>query len=338
MSIWPLLDRWEERKAVTADKLKPHEEMELGCALAFPECRQDISLEAFGEFSNKVRTKSNTFFSANEDSRIEYGRQGDIITFRSDVVTETETNNLVRARIYEAKGSRDAVIMVPHWNAGVWSYRRFSRCLAGQGLTTVEMTLPYQGARGRDGSAVADYFLSANLGRTIRSIKQAVLDTRRVIDWLYSNNYTRVAIVGVSIGSCVAGLVAAHDNRIRMSALLLTAGDFAEVVWTGRATEHIRAALSEVATLDQVRAVWSIISSGCFVKQLSRQDHKSLIISGQRDQVVRPYLTDRFVSGLKNAGGNYNWQILACGHYSMGLLPFNIITCRLVVGFLRNRD
>jgi dienelactone hydrolase len=338
MSIGWFLDRWEEGEAATADKLKPREEMELGCALAFPECRQVASLDLLGALSNEVRTKSNIFFSTNKSQPPAYNRRGDVVTFRSDVVTETEANNVVCARLYEAKGSRHAVIILPHWNAGVWSYHRFAGCLAWQGFTTVELTLPYHGTRGRGDSAVADYFLSANLGRTIRSVRQAVLDTRRVIDWLYSNNYQRVALVGVSLGSCVAGLVAAHDNRIDTSALLLTAGDFAEVVWTGRATEHIRAAFSEVATLDQVRAVWSIISIGHFVNQLARKHHKILIISGRRDQVVRPYLTDRFVSSLRDAGGDCDWRVLNCGHYSMAVLPFNIMTLGLVLGGLRNKD
>jgi hypothetical protein len=199
------------------------------------------------------------------------------------------------------------------------------------------MALPYHGLRARNGSSVSDHFLSANLGRTIRSVRQAVIDTRDVVTWLQQRGHDRVVLIGLSLGSCVAGLVAAHDARIACSALVLTAGDFAEVVWTGRATRHIRRGLESKMGLDGLGSVWSIISTGTFAEKLSRADYGTLIISGGRDAVVKPYLTQRFIDQLQARGAPVRWMRLGCGHYSLALPPFSIATFARLLLFFRDR-
>jgi hypothetical protein len=159
-----------------------------------------------------------------------------------------------------------------------------------------------------------------------------------VLDWLIEKGYQKLGLIGISLGSCIAGLVAAHDKRIQSSALLLTAGDFAEVIWTGRATRHIQEAASDAGIgLHELQQLWSIISTGRFARQLSRTDHKCLIISGNRDRVVPFYLTERFIEQLRSYHSRLDWYVLPCGHYSLGLFPFNVISFARLLCFL-NRE
>jgi hypothetical protein len=335
MWVGKLLDGYDEKQAAEDDDTKPFAPLVVGGSLVSAEINQGGSLTELAEWVERHKAKSAEFFTGEHNRIVDYTFKDDVLTFRSDIVTETELNDIVCARIYAAKNSRSAVIVLPHWNASAWDYHGFAKQLARLGLTTVELTLPYHGCRNRSDGVISDYFLSANVGRTILSVRQAVLDSRRVIDWLYQRKYEKVGLIGVSLGSCVAGLVAAHDIRISASALLLTAGDFTEVVWTGRATRHIRTALASGATLEQLQKVWSIISTGTFASELSRRTHRCLIISGNRDQVVLPYLTRRFVDQLRGAGGCYAWHGFGCGHYSLGLFPFNIMCFFKLVNFFR---
>jgi hypothetical protein len=228
------------------------------------------------------------------------------------------------------------VIVLPHWSAPTWAYQGLARHLSRVGLTAVEVALPYHGVRTREGALIADYFLSANLGRTIRSVRQAVVDTTDIVTWLTLRGYDRIAVIGLSLGSCIAGLVGAHDPRVRCSALFLTAGDFAEVTWTGRATRHIRRAVETEMTLDQLKSVWSIISTETFASELARPGHSALIISGTRDAVVKPYLTQRFIDQLSSRGARFSWMQLDCGHYSLARAPFSILAfVRLLYFFQR---
>ncbi|MBB4189334.1 esterase/lipase [Sinorhizobium terangae] len=77
--------------------------------------------------------------------------------------------------------------------------------------------------------------LSSNLGRTIQSVRQAVWDGRKLIRWLKSEDYREVSVLGMSLGSWVAGLIAAHDPGVSKASLFLTAGSLADMVWTGGA-------------------------------------------------------------------------------------------------------
>jgi pimeloyl-ACP methyl ester carboxylesterase len=336
MIFTSFLDKWDEARAAEDDATKLVEKVTFGASLAFDDASQNAGFDAFQQLVFKHRESADKFYASLRQLRDDFTFDGDLLTFTSAIPTETPANNLVRARVLESKRRRVAVVILPHWNAPVWSYRKFTEYFDKLGLTAVEIALPYHGLRARNASSISDYFLSANLGRTIRSVRQAVIDTRDVVTWLNQRGYDRIALIGLSLGSCVAGLVAAHEPRIFCSALVLTAGDFAEVVWTGRATRHIRRALETEINLDQLSSVWSIISTGTFAKELSRSDHSTLFISGTRDTVVKPYLTQRFIDQLQSHHAKVRWIRLGCGHYSLALPPFNVVTFARLMYFFRS--
>jgi hypothetical protein len=330
------MDQWDEERAAKDDAAKSVEKLQLGASLAFEEAPSDAGLEVLQQLVLKHCNRASEFYASPRPSREDFAFDGDLLTFQSGISTETPESDLVRARVIESKRRRAAVIVLPHWSAPIWAYYGLIRHLSRVGLTTVEVALPYHGVRMREGALIADYFLSANLGRTIRSVRQAVVDTSDIVTWLTQRGHDQIAVIGLSLGSCVAGLVGAHDPRVRCSALLLTAGDFAEVTWTGRATQHIRSAVETEMTLDQLRSVWSIISTETFLKELARPRHSTLVISGTRDTVVKPYLTERFIDQLTGCGADFGWTRLGCGHYSLAHAPFSILTfIRLLYFFQR---
>ena len=335
MWIRSLTDLFDEYATARDDNKKVLEPVAVGASLAFESVKGDIALSDLAGLVARNVTTAEKFYSPGPSNPADFAFNDGMLTFRSPIHTETQANNIVSATVYEARKSRAAVIILPHWNALAGSYRLLCRILARLGLTAVELTLPYHGSRNRPGSVVADYFVSPNLGRTIRSTRQAVLDTRKTVDWLTLRGYRDFALAGVSMGSCIAGLVAAHDTRIRASALLLTAGDFAEVIWTSRATRHIKESLETSLSLDDLQSVWSIISSGTFAKALSRDGHNTLVLSGARDRIAQPFLTERLCRQLESHGANYDWRTFSCGHYSMGIFPFNVMVFLELKRFLQ---
>jgi hypothetical protein len=331
-SSW--LDRWDERKAAEDEDQKPTVAMEVGAGLAFGGTDAAATLGTLTHLVKANCTSSEKFYSADRPASDFAFRDG-VLTFRSSITTETDAANLVHAQVSTGRKSRNALVILPHWNAGMGAYQTFARYLSWLGPTVVEVTLPYHGVRNRRGAVIADYYLSPNLGRTIRSVRQSVLDTRGVVDWLCQQGYEGIGVIGASLGSCVAGLVAAHDRRVRASALLLTAGDFADVVWTGRATRHISAVLAQSMSIDELREAWAIISLRTFAHALARPDHRMMIISGSRDKVVKPCLTKRFVLELAQVGAACEWREIGCGHYSLGMFPFSVIFSGWLLRFLR---
>ena len=155
----------------------------VGAPLAFGGADEGASLATLAEMVKKSTGAADKFYPIETDDP-DFVFDGDLLTFRSAIVTETEPNNIVHAKVYERGRRSSAVVVLPHLNAEAWAYQALSRRLMRLGLTVVELTLPYHGLRSRPGSIISDYFVSPNMRRTIRTVRQAVLDTRKTLNWL----------------------------------------------------------------------------------------------------------------------------------------------------------
>ena len=115
------------------------------------------------------------------------------------------------------------------------------------------------------------------------------------------------------------------------------ADDFAEVVWTGSATRHVRQSLQRRFTLDDVRDAWALISPASYADRLARRIDDVLIVSGDLDTVFIPELTQRYVDRLRRSRLDPTWVRLGCGHYTLGLLPYALRTFWRTLVYLRAR-
>ena len=161
--------------------------------------------------------------------------------------------------------------------------------------------------------------------RTIQSVRQAVWDGRKLIRWLKSEGYREISVLGMSLGSWVAGMVAAHDSAVSKASLFLTAGSLADMVWTGRATRLIRESLEPEIELTDLRRAWGPLNLENYVHSLARPDLDLHVALAKRDKVVLPELSERFMQRLKDAGARPNILELNCGHYSLAMPPYILL-------------
>src|SRR5207249_4526815 len=160
----------------------------------------------------------------------------------SPVRTPFPENNLANARWFPARGRR-ALVLLPHWNSDAIAYTGLCRVLNLLGIAVLRLSMPYHDIRMPAEIRRADYAVSANIGRTLDACRQGVIDVRCCLDWLELQGYNRLGIVGTSLGSCYAFLAAAHDPRICVAAFNHASTYFADVVWHGQSTRHIREGL-----------------------------------------------------------------------------------------------
>ena len=257
----------------------------------------------------------------------DFRRQGSMLAFDSPSGGEGP-NGVARALIHDSRRRRRAIVLLPYWNAAREDCRPFGALLARCGVTCVQLTLPYHDERRTTGVGFARELACENLGLTIRANRQAVLDARACLTWLEQEGYQRIGIVGMSIGASIASIVAAVDRRVRAAALLLMADDFAEVVWTGSATAHVRLSLERRFSRDEVRSAWSIISPASHAARLSARLDRLLIVSGELDTVFLPEVTRNYVERLRGLGLCPTWIRYGCGHYTLAL-PFYAAPCFL---------
>lgn len=232
------------------------------------------------------------------------------------------------------RSNKHAIVIIPHWNADPAAYGSFAEIFRAFGSSAAVLTLPYHGCRKLPCSRLANEFVSANIGRTIAAVRQTVLDCQLLCEWIAKQDIEKVTVVGVSLGSCVAAVVAATSDVVDRAALLLTAGDFGSVVLTGRATRHIERALRGRIEPDLVRAAWESISPNTYAIELARRQIPLLSVSGSRDRVVLPELTREFEAKLHDAGARLQSVRLSCGHYTLSKFPFNVLALLHVLRFV----
>jgi dienelactone hydrolase len=262
------------------------------------------------------------------------GTHADFLRFTSPVRSPFPENNLVNARWFPAQGRR-AVVLLPHWNSDGIAYSSLCSILNVMGIGVLRLSMPYHDIRRPAEIQRADYAVSANIGRTLDACRQAVIDVRCCLDWLESQGYSRLGIVGTSLGSCYSFLAAAHDPRIRVAAFNHASTYVADVVWHGQSTRHVREGLESQIDLERLRVLWSAVSPASYFKQFARWPKKSLIIYAKYDLTFLPELSRDAVAEFERSGLDHKVVVLPCGHYTTGEAPYKYMDGWQLVKFLR---
>jgi pimeloyl-ACP methyl ester carboxylesterase len=318
-----LLDGWDERRAQRGDDAKKTTGFIIDADRAFPSAQKGASLEEFCMLADKAASDP-SFFERPSGSTDGFERKDGWLKFPSDIATDVDENNTVWAKITESASSKKALVIFHHWNADARN-DQIAMLFSKRGITVVEIAMPYHFERSRPGALYADYILSANLGRTLQSMRQAVCDGRKVIGWLKSEGYREIYVLGMSLGSWVAGLIAAHEPAVSKASLFLTAGSLADMVWTGRATRSIHDSLAPHIELSDIRRAWGRLNLENYAQNLARPDLRLHVVLAKRDTVVSPDLSARFMQRLKSVGASPHILELNCGHYSLGIPPYILL-------------
>ena len=246
------------------------------------------------------------------------------LTFSSPLQTTSPINNTVHGWFFP-KDPKKVVLVLPQWNADAQSHISLCKMLNAFGLSALRLSLPYHDLRMPEELKRADHMLSSNLGRTIQSVRQAVLDARATLDWLKSQGYTRFAILGTSIGSCIALITAAIDPRINVAVQNHISPWFADVVWRGISTRHVRQGLNGNITLEELRKIWMPISPQAYFHRLQGTGKKSLLVHALYDYTFLPDLSLKVLEEYRRLNLPYSTFALYCGHYTSGVFPFNVV-------------
>jgi len=286
----------------------------------------------------RIETREVQVFSTREipDPVLEAKIRGtfaDFLRFTSPVRTPYAENNAANARWFPAKGS-SAVVLLPHWNSDALAYSSLCRILNRLGISVLRLSMPYHDIRRPAEIRRADYAVSANIGRTLDACRQGVIDVRCCLDWLEQQGYKRLGIVGTSLGSCYAFLAAAHDERIKVAAFNHASTYFADVVWHGQSTRHIRQGLEPKIDLERLRGLWSAISPMSYFDQFSRYPRKSLIVYAKYDLTFLPEFSRQVVAEFERHSLDHKVVVLPCGHYSTGEAPYKYMDGYYLASFL----
>ena len=225
------------------------------------------------------------------------------------------------------------MLVLPQWNSDAGGHVGLCRLLAWNGLSALRLSLPYHDQRMPPELRRADYIVSANVARTLQVCRQAVLDARRAVAWLASQGYDRIGILGTSLGSCLALLTTAHEPLIQAEALNHISPDFADVVWRGLSTRHVRESMDGHIELDLLRTLWQPISPRWYLDRL--RDRQTLLVYARYDLTFPVDLSEELVKAFRDQQVPHEVAVLRCGHYSTGKAPFKFVDGWLLTRFLK---
>jgi dienelactone hydrolase len=279
------------------------------------------------EWVSHALADSPRFFETPDTSdytyRVEAGGGTGTLSFPSALETPHRENNTVRAvyfRSVRADRGHRAVIVLPQWNADAGGHVGLCRLLNRFGVSALRLSLPYHDARKPPELNRADYIVSSNIARTVQVCRQAVMDARRAARWLATQGYERIGILGTSLGSCLSLLTTAHEPLIRVQALNHISPYFADVVWRGLSTAHVRSGLEGHIDLEELRQMWMPISPQIYLDRL--YDKKTLLVYAKYDLTFPVDLSENLVAEFRRRRIPHELAVLPCGHYSTGVAPF----------------
>lgn len=324
------LIRARERHLSQRDKNRVVRPFEWGTSFITDHANGDDPREVLRSHARRALEGSTDFYALPviEDYRL-VGQQ---LTWTSAVRTPSTENNTVSAHFFPALARRQrtgddrrpAVVILPQWNAQPHSHMELGRLLARLGISALRLTLPYHEERRPAELERADHLVSSNIGRTIQSMRQAVLDARAAVRWLIDHQgYNRIGIMGTSIGSCTAFLAYAHEEQIDVGVFNHVSGYFADVVWRGISTQHVRAGFGEDVTLEELREYWLPISPLPFIERLSNIRPRPMRFIAARHDLTFPVdLSRDVIEETRRAGIALDVAWLPCGHYTSGEKPW----------------
>jgi hypothetical protein len=340
---------WERRlAAVTKDRLvRP---FEWGADWIAPDAPADAAAHTVEQWVDEVMRDTPSFFYAPPTADYAFtpaaaeaqtkGEAG-TLRFPSALVTPHPENNTVVGRWFPAatetsltrqRNRGRAVVVLPQWNSDAEGHIGLSRLLARFGVSALRLSLPYHDTRMPPELTRADYIVSSNIARTVQVCRQAVLDARRAVAWLDSLGFERIGILGTSLGSCLAMLTSAHEPRIKAQALNHVSPYFADVVWRGLSTRHVREGLDGHLDLERLRRLWRPISPFSYLERVRQTE--TLLVYAAYDLTFPVDLSRLLIDEFRRLGLPHESAMLPCGHYSTGAAPFKFFDGYLLTRFL----
>src|SRR3989442_4372643 len=339
MVLWKAFMHGRERAHHERDNNRLVRPFEWGLQFISDHVNGDDPREVLRRHTREAMSGSDDFYALPEIS--DFQLNGNQLTWTSAIHTPSPENNVARARYFPAlpkrpRHPRAAVVVLPQWNAQPESHVEACRIFNWLGISALRLTMPYHEERRPPEIERADYLVSPNVGRTLQSMRQAVIDARAAVAWLKTQEYERIGILGTSIGSCTAFLAFTHDSAIDVGIFNHVSGYFADVVWKGISTEHVRRGIETELTLDELREFWKPISPVPFIPRLLDMKPRPMRFIAARYDLTFPVdLSRQVIAEVRALGIDLDVVWLPCGHYTTAELPWKAIDAWKIATFFR---
>lgn len=235
---------------------------------------------------------------------------------------KADVSNKVQKRIIWNKKSDKAVFILPQWMGEMYYYEKLIRSLS-KTYTVALYKIPNK-------------IINDNAQKTTKYFEKSKKEIIDMTNILSRNGCKDFSIIGVSITSSLALMVANEDERYTKIVLGSIGDDFAESFWDSgnRVVKNIkRKMMGNGVNLASLRFTWKSIAPKNNIQNLNGRN--MLILLSKNDQLVRYEHGLRFINLIKNKRIKYKVEIDSIyGHYLFILR--RLLAPEQIVSFLEN--
>lgn len=255
--------------------------------------------------------------------------------FKSLVPTGDPSNDHIEGEVYlNEKEDAPNIIFVHGWRMD--SLDRMKDMFHSQMMNDLKWnmyyyTLPYHFQRKPKESLYSgEYMISADIPRTVQSIRQSVVDLRALIQWIKANKKGPVVLIGVSLGGFITNLTATLEPEIDALVSIFYANRLSYSIWNTIPGKFIREDLEHhgMSYTDLIR-FWRITEPSQSMPKIKKD--KILLISAKYDQYV--HFED--VNELWESWERPKRYVYNCGH--AGIVLHRKKIAKDTLSFLENK-
>jgi len=290
----------------------------------FPHIRSDDDLEGLMRIADEWTGHPERFLPR-APADVPFEMDSGLIRFPSRGVTDEPGNRTVYLAYRPIGEGCPMVLAVPAWNTQRWRLRTLLPTAKQCGFGGASISLPFQDERQPERWTYAQGLLSSDLGQTMRSMQQSILDTMDAVSVLRQLGHRRIVLTGFSIGSAVVNILDTLDPRPLGVICVLCGDDFARCVMDGISTRHIRKSLESNLTREQLDRVWKPLCASVYVERLKGVPRPlRVMLTSHYDFTFPTESGRRLRAQFEEHGVKHEWKEMFCGHYTLSCAPFSL--------------
>ena len=225
-----------------------------------------------------------------------YSNKDAIFHYRKNLVTENNIN----------------IIFVHGWRADNLNRlgKVFLDSFIERGYNIYNYVLPFHMERSPDTSLYSgEYFVSADVSRTLKSEQQAVSDIRALISYIKAEKKGKIIIIGLSLGGITTNLLSEVEENIDVLISLFYANDLSFTIFETEAGKYIKKDfLKNNFNYSLLKKSWEVINPS--LRKPVIDLNKILLVSGKYDK----YVIDKDTDTLWENWGKPKRYMYSCGH------------------------
>ena len=237
----------------------------------------------------------------------------------SPIPCDRDENNTVHLRVWPGReGMKSPAMILLHslFSASDVGYVHWASVLNRLGWTAIFYDLPYHYRRRPKGTWSGELVFGGNLIRSAETIRQAVAETRMIVQMARAAGAAKVGFWGMSLGGWVASLTLGHEPDLACAWLVQPIPDVATAIWDSPGGWVIRRQMeARGLSRDQASRMLPMVCPSFGKPKVLPE--KILVVGGRHDRIARP----EQLQALARGWGGAHYREVGQGHIGYQAMP-----------------